>query len=265
MFFYLPHCRKAPFRRRFTLIELLIVIGVTAALAAMLAPVLHSAKQSAMTVQCAGNLRILGTALMLYCADNGDRPVQMDADPVNYERKMWFGSRDSLNEPFRREGGITGYIPGRSSYLRCPAMPEEYDRRGDTGFGSVNAGCGGYGYNSVLGYRDITLGRIFDPAGTLAFADCLSVTAGGRLIEYYLAQAPRGETVWNGRTYFYDASPTINFRHLRRYAGVCWFDGHVTKEAMGYSSAGVESLHRIGWFGKYDVNRPNRDFDGSAR
>lgn len=83
-------------RRGFTLVELLVVVGIIGILIALLLPALNQAREQARRTQCAAGLHNLGIAFNVYANEN-KRKLPMHAGPGN--NWFWdipFGTRDAI-------------------------------------------------------------------------------------------------------------------------------------------------------------------------
>jgi prepilin-type N-terminal cleavage/methylation domain-containing protein/prepilin-type processing-associated H-X9-DG protein len=87
-----PQDRAADRRRAFTLVELLVVIGIIAVLISLLLPALARAKEHANRTKCLSNLRQIGTAVIMYANDNkGAIPPRYRKAPVDYRPTQFIG------------------------------------------------------------------------------------------------------------------------------------------------------------------------------
>ena len=96
------HTRPHLFGRKnrgFTLVELLVVIGIIALLISMLLPALNAARKQARQVQCMSNLRQVGMAYTMYTNQNRGKGLFYDLQGDDYwvdEFRPWFANIDQV-------------------------------------------------------------------------------------------------------------------------------------------------------------------------
>ena len=103
-------------RRAFTLTELLMVIAVIAILAALLLPVLSSAKARARRAACLNNLSQINKGVHLYAGDNGD--TLPDAGQPTFI---------TYREVIKRYLGLNSASSPQDKIFACPADTFCYD------------------------------------------------------------------------------------------------------------------------------------------
>jgi prepilin-type N-terminal cleavage/methylation domain-containing protein/prepilin-type processing-associated H-X9-DG protein len=122
------------FKRGFTLVELLVVIGIIALLIAILMPALSAANAHAKTLKCASNLHAIGHAMQQYANDyKGKIPRGYNYD-AGYLRGhiLWAEAICKyLNRPIEvrdlsqaRDGVLAQHF-GRMEVYQCPVFPND--------------------------------------------------------------------------------------------------------------------------------------------
>ncbi|MEM9883714.1 MAG: type II secretion system protein, partial [Planctomycetota bacterium] len=107
-----------PGRRGFSLIELLVVIGIVALLIAILLPALSSAKDAAAKVHCSSQVRQIGIALEVYANDF------RDLYPVAGSKIDWGQIDPTTNLPSWMEQLFT-YLPSQDVLSGCHRYPRD--------------------------------------------------------------------------------------------------------------------------------------------
>jgi prepilin-type N-terminal cleavage/methylation domain-containing protein len=133
-------------RNGFTLVELLVVIGIIAVLIGMLLPTLSRARDHAQGIQCQSNLRQLHAAFVIYCnMYNGYcMPAQASNGAAGGSASdwWWLGS-ETLGRTLGVKGTTQNVLDRLSKMLDCPATLRDKIPGGSFSFD--------YSYNSNLG------------------------------------------------------------------------------------------------------------------
>lgn len=208
-------------RKAFTILELLIVIGILAILAGLLLPAISLVRDSARASICRSNLRQIGVVIAAYSQDNegllapSRRPAWIPIDPLGWSAWNWRGALEIGyyfgNDKF---GGSGNYV----KILGCPIQQAEHliNPMLLHGNSANTSGWATYSQNGCL--TQITMAPVQPDVGTiLARIGCSS---DAMLVS---------EGIWATNNWGASTGPTMSgyeFPH-RGSASVLYVDGHV--------------------------------------
>jgi prepilin-type N-terminal cleavage/methylation domain-containing protein/prepilin-type processing-associated H-X9-DG protein len=220
----------------FTLVELLVVIGIIAVLIAILLPALGAAKAAAKGAKCLSNLRGIAVAEQIYASNNKGSAT---------ESMLASDNTALFKYPVNSSAAGIAYFVNATS---CPAWYDYIDGGGNLVAGNTTGGAG-YGWNAFMP-NGTKLGAIRDPAEVVMWADTIQTDTNGAI--YLSGNQGIEDPFWasaQATTPPTASKPLLpNFHGRHGSAGsVLWADGHASKVVPTKVPVDVVVSSKFGW------------------
>ena len=216
-------------RSAFTLIELIVVMGIIGVLVGMLLPAIQKVKGAAFRLRDQSSAKQLGLAIHNFAeARYGTLPPAKTRE--NGNDRWWFAKTTLAGDIVDFRGGhLMPYLENNYKMFQGPAKSP------GRVYLTFDGGTGGFGYNwrtlapfvempdGTVAWTPVLLSQIGSASRTVAFCNAVGVStappapspAEPILVEVALAEPPSAQT------------PSVHFRQFGKISNILFLDGHV--------------------------------------
>jgi prepilin-type processing-associated H-X9-DG protein/prepilin-type N-terminal cleavage/methylation domain-containing protein len=225
----------------FTLLELLVVIGIIAILAALLLPVLSAAKRKAAQTTCINDLKQLGTGMQMYVEDYGGTFPGMASQHSGFQAADWIYWRtNDPAHPVKKSPIVLALANASSTLFRCPLDTDNSAR-----IAQADGVNGPYLYSYSLTSYNVAndanpgMSSVFTGGQSLPFKLSSVRNPSGKIMlaEEVASDSsrdnPTGASVINDGRWMPENPDPLTARHNGR-ADVTFADGHVEPETSDF-------------------------------